>query len=353
MYFVNLSQIQIKLKEYQTAEVTALHGLRIYPDDQDLVGNVLTAQIGGGALIMAAETAKVRLANRRDVHSLSEVAELHCKYAEGIIDLDWPLAFKSLKYASALLREAKDLNPRYLPVRLKLPIALELITAYSECLDEIVAARTLALHVSDRIFLAYLYGRCLDRIRDHQSCWKFCNDWLATITELQSSKPVPRHLVVALERVRAVTLTDGYSIGVMKDGARVTVPKANSFFAGIVLDPELRLPGDFVYLGRLHGWMEKYEEANFVLAEAALLYPKYWEIPFQRASLRMQSGEIAGALELAEFATRLAPWKTQAWKQLAEVHEKLGNMTASLDALKQSQRVQQVREDLAGEIGTS
>ena len=88
-----------------------------YPDDQDLVGNLLTAQTAVGAFAEAAETAKIRLSHQRDVHSLHEVAALHCKYAESIRELDWPLAVKNLKYAVGLLREAKELNPRYLPAR--------------------------------------------------------------------------------------------------------------------------------------------------------------------------------------------------------------------------------------------
>jgi len=83
-----------------------------------------------GAFAQAAETAKIRLAQNRDVHSLTEVAVLHCKYGDSIREVDWPLAVENLKYAVSLLREAKDLNPRYLVARLQLPIALEMMTAY-------------------------------------------------------------------------------------------------------------------------------------------------------------------------------------------------------------------------------
>ena len=155
--------------------------------------------------MQAAETAKLRLAHKRDVHSLHEVAALHCKYADSIRELDWPLAVKNLKYAVSLLREAKDLNPRYLQVRLQLVIALEAMTAYDQCSAEIVAAKEMPLHVSDRVFLAYLFARCLDRVNDHKGCWEFCDDWLKRIVEIQATNPVPRYNIVRLERVRAVS----------------------------------------------------------------------------------------------------------------------------------------------------
>src|SRR5437667_9038869 len=68
-----------------------------YPDDQDLIGNLLVAQTALEEFADAAETAKLRLARGRDVHSLHEVAALHCSYASKIRELDWPLAVKNLK----------------------------------------------------------------------------------------------------------------------------------------------------------------------------------------------------------------------------------------------------------------
>jgi tetratricopeptide (TPR) repeat protein len=186
-------------------------------------------------------------------------------------------------------------------------------------LNEIVAAKDLPLHLSDRVFLAYLYARCLDRINDHEGCWKFCDDWLDRIAEVQATNPVPRHNSVELERVRAVTIADGFCIGKMKDGKRMIAPAAFEFFTQIVRDKELRTAGDFCYLARFHEWTEKYEQAYAVLAEAQLLYPEYWEIPFQRAAFRVRTADYQNAINSAQRAAELAPWKTQAWQQLAGI----------------------------------
>ena len=349
-YFVNLSLAQIRQSDHSVAASTALDGLRLYPDDQDLIGNLLVAQTGMGAFGEAAETAKLRLAHNRDVHSLHEVAALHCKYADSIRELDWPLAVKNLKYAVGLLREAKDLNPRYLQVRLQLPIAFEAMTAYDQCSAEIVAAKELPLNVSDRIFLAYLGARCLDHVSDHKGCWKFCDDWLKRIAELQPTNPLPRYNIVRLERVRAATISDGFCIGRMKDGQRVIAPAAAEFFAHIVRDEQMREAGDFCYLARFHEWMEEYEEAEGVLTQAQLLYPKYWEIPFQRAAFRVRAGDYSGAIDSAELTTQLAPWKTQTWELLGKVHDGLGRANQAKIAKDRAKEVQRVREQLAEEI---
>jgi tetratricopeptide (TPR) repeat protein len=324
--------------------------LRFYPGDQDLIGNLLTAQTATGAFADATETAKTRLAVKRDVHSLHEVAALHCKYADSVRTMDWPLAVKNLKYAVSLLREAKELNPRFLPVRLQLPIALEALTAYAQCSDEIGTTNELPLHVSDRVFLAYLIARCLDGLNAHQQCCDFCDGWLKRIAEVQATNPVPRHNVVSLERVRAVTIADGYCIGHMQEGKRVMVREAYEFFAHIVHDTELREPGDFCYLARLHEWIEEYDEAYTVLAEGESLSPGYWEFAFNRAAFRARAGDYRSAVGYAERAAQLAPWNAQSWLLLAKTLGGVGNVTEAERANTRAAEVRRVRDELAGEI---
>ena len=349
-YFVNLSLAQIKRLDHRAAARTVAEGLRLYPGDQDLIGNLLTAQTATGAFADATETAKTRLAVKRDVHSLHEVAALHCKYADSVRTMDWPLAVKNLKYAVSLLREAKELNPRFLPVRLQLPIALEALTAYEQCSDEIGTTNDLPLHVSDRVFLAYLIARCLDGVGAHERCWEFCDGWLKRIAEVSATNPVPRHNEVSLERVRAVTIADGFCIGKMKDGQRVIAPVAAEFFAHIVRDAELREAGDFCYLARLHEWMEEYEEAHVVLVEAESLYPEFWEIPFNRAAFRMRAGDNSGAVNSADRAAQLAPWKAQSWRLLANALAGIGKVTEAESASRRAEEVQRVRDEIADEI---
>lgn len=350
-YFIELSNALAGMGDHRRATSTAEEGLGLFPGDRDLVGNLLISQTAMREFAQAAETAKIRLKYTRDVHSLHEVANLHCKYADSLLELDWPLAVKNLKYAVGLLREAKELNPRYLPVRIQLPIALEAMTAYDQCSAEIVAAKEMPLHVSDRVFLAYLFARCLDRINDHKSCLKFCDDWLKRIAEIQATNPIPRHNIVSLERVRAVTIADGFCIGRMTDdGERVIVPGVADFFAQIVRDEQMRVPGDFCYLARFHEWMQEYEEAETVLTQAQSLYPEYWEIPFQRAVFRFRAEDYGSALAFAEEATQLAPWRSQTWNLLGNVHDGLGRSGPAEAAKDRAKEVQRLREQLNEEI---
>ena len=197
-------------------------------------------------------------------------------------------------------------------------------------------------------------ARCLDRVNDHKSCLKFCNDWLKRISEVQETNPVSRHNIVRLERVRAATIADGFCIGQMTtDGKRVIVPDAAEFFAQIVRDEQMREPRDFCYLARFREWTEKYEEAEAALTQGQSLYPEYWEIPFYRAAFRWRAGDSSGAIDFAEHATQLAPWKTQTWRLLGQVYSGLGRSGQAEIAEDRAKEVQRVREQLAGEIATA
>jgi tetratricopeptide (TPR) repeat protein len=136
----------------------------------------------------------------------------------------------------------------------------------------------------------------------------------------------------------------------MTDGKRVIVPEAAEFFAEIVRDEKMREPGDFCYLARFHEWMAEYEEAEAALTQAQSLYPKYWEIPFQRAAFRVRAGDCNGAIDSAEHATQLAPWKTQTWKLLGEAHDRLGRSIHAETANKRAREVHRIREQLTDEI---
>ncbi|MBK7929081.1 MAG: hypothetical protein IPJ98_16880 [Bryobacterales bacterium] len=121
-------------------------------------------------------------------------------------------------------------------------------------------------------------------------------------------------------------MADGFCIGMMKDGQRVIAPAAAEFFANIVRDEQLREPGDFCSLARLHEWVEDYTEAGAVLDQAEALYPAFWEIPFQRAAFRVRAEDHRGAMDAASGAAELAPWKTQTWELLGKIYGDLGRL---------------------------
>jgi serine/threonine protein kinase len=306
-YFINLSYAQIRDKAFADALQTAQQGLNVFPNDSDLRGNLLTAQTQLDMFVEAAETAKVRLGQVRDVSSLLEVALLHSNYADTLVELDWPLAVRNYSYAVQLLSEAKTLNARDLRVRLQLAIVLERMGAYLKCTEQVAALLDMQLTMSNRLLAVYLHARCLDRVGAYAECAKFCDGWLKGIGDAPASSSISEFAKTRIERVRAVTVSDGFSLGMMDGDRRVIYRGLLEFFAQVVGKEKLRENSDFCYLARHHEWMEQFEAAYAVLAAAEELYPEYWEVPFRKAEFLDRSGEHGAALESAERATVLAP----------------------------------------------
>ncbi len=350
-YYITLSLAHLRCRSFAQAEEVAGAGLVAYPDDPDLVGNLLIAQTRQKKFRAAASTARLRLRRNRDVHSLHEVAELHISHAQEILDVDWPLAFESLLFAIGLLREAKEANPQYLPARASLIRALSDITAYSACTEELSAAAGLEWHPSDRVFLARMAAHCLDRSNAHDECVQFCEKWLKNLESANLSKIAEGHLV-EIKRTRAITIIDRYCIGKMKDGVRIVEASSLQFFQGVVKDPVHRQPRDFACLAQLYEWMGKLDEAFDLLKSGQNSSPNYWEFPFDRSSFLCRSGRLEDALQDSLRATELAPWKVPTWRLLARIHREIGDEKASREAETRGDSTQAKRDSLDSQFET-
>jgi len=95
---------------------------------------------------------------------------------------------------------------------------------------------------------------------------------------------------------------------------------------------------------------EEYDEAHAVLTEAESLYPEFWEIPFNRAAFRVRAGDYSGAMNSAERAAQLAPWKAQSWRLLAKALAGSGKVTEAERASRRAEEVQRVRDEIADDI---
>lgn len=349
-YFVNLSYALLRGGAFADALQTAREGLNLFPNDLDLRGNLLSAQTELGMYVEAAETARARLGQVRDVNSLLEVALLHSNYGDTLVESDWPLAVRNYSHAVELLAEAKKLNPRDLRIRLQLPIVLERMGAYARCAEEVAALVDMQITMSDRLFMEYLHARCLDRVGAYAECAKFCDGWLESIENAPANISIPEVGRTRLERVRATTVSDGFSLGMMNGDHRVIVSGLLEFFSGIVNNERLREAGDFCYLARHHEWMQQFEAAHAVLATAEVLYPEYWEVPFRKAEFEHRSGAHRRALETAERASLMAPWRPQVWGLFADILHCCGRQADSEMARKRMADVNEMRRRLSDQV---
>jgi serine/threonine protein kinase len=111
-FFVSYSNALLHAKEFPKAESVAREGLRSFPSDKDILGNLTISLHHQGKLPEAIEIATQRLRLSRDVHSLEEAASVLRFLAARNEGDDWPATFEMYKRALSLLEEAKGMNPR-------------------------------------------------------------------------------------------------------------------------------------------------------------------------------------------------------------------------------------------------
>lgn len=332
---MNLSLALIHGGQAVRAEKTAKEGLLAYPDHADLLGNLLIAQQHQGELPEALGTASRLLELRRDVHSLEEVAALQAGIGRELVERDYSAAAAYFWDALKLLQEAKERNPRFQTARVSLVATLIELGLVDEAMAEIEELRQLEV---DRYLVPALTwhgARCLDLAAEHRACKDFCDKWLEALPG-----------DVNLQRIRAETIVDGFCIGHERNGERIVERSSLEFFESIVQDTERRRPTDYSYLARLKEWMGDLSAARRLLTEAAEPWPEFWGAPYDFALLELRAGNHRLAEQLARDAIRLAPWRPQPWRAIAQVLERMGRASEAGAATRRAEEIGRHRSAL-------
>jgi len=306
--YLNHSLALLQSGDAQRAEQIALEGLARFPDDIDLLGNLTIAQLFLKKLPEALANARRRLAARRDVHALEETASVLRTIASDLEDRDLPAAAAYYWEGLALLQEVKNLNPRYHTARASRAGILGDLGFLSESMEEASAVLHNRPHPDLGRSLALTAARALSRSGAHGKCVEFCDRWL---------KEYPDD--IALQRIRAETLVDRFSIGTEREGVRIVEPSSLMFFEARVSDPAQRMATDFLYLAKLREWMGDLPAAKTLLDLANAERADWWEPAFVLAGFEWRLGNLSEARRLMKLAATLGPWRPQPWRGLETI----------------------------------
>jgi len=120
-YYVNMGYALNHLCRFAEAESTGKLGLKMFPDDGDILGNLVISLSFQGKHIEALPFAMKRLSHDRNVHSLEEAGLVLRSIGAKYIHTELPKALEHLESAAELLGEALTLNPLYSTARLLKP----------------------------------------------------------------------------------------------------------------------------------------------------------------------------------------------------------------------------------------
>jgi len=331
--FAVLAEAQLELGNAGLAERAARTGLLLHKTDASLLDLLLAAQSAQGLVSDAVATARLRLAGKRDSATLLEVAERLLRHAEAVPETRLPEAFANVHEALALASEARNLAPKDARARITRARALQALERWADAKAELAPVPDRA-EASLRRAAAEAGARGLLRLREYAGCLALCNTALAAFSDSAS-----------LARTRALAFAEGFILGVETGGRRVVDDAAMSFFEKAVVDPALRETEDFVTLARYREWTGRAEEGVRVLRDGRAAFPKSWEIAVALSRLLERRGEFEESLEFAQEAVKIAPFRPEAWRALADVKSVLGPKAESDEARqKAAQADRRLRE---------
>jgi serine/threonine protein kinase/Tfp pilus assembly protein PilF len=332
-YYLNLSLCYLHKNEYQLAEELCNKGLKIYPSDNELLGNLTIALSNQGKLKQALNSATKRIKISKNAKSLEELALVLYRIAENKKNIDFPDAVASYKRALSYLNEAVKLNPTFASGKLSISNILFKLKKYQQSTSTASNVAEAANSVTELKTAIFYIARNLFWLNNYESCLDFCDKWL---------EKYPQH--TNLQRIRAQNLVDGYVIGNYKDGTRLVEKSSLEFFSNIVKNKKRRLASDYIFLARIHEWMGDENNINYslqILDKAILAYPNYWDSNLTRAKIYFKINQLEKASEEALIAKRKAPWRENIYSFLVSICEKLDK---DKEANAYKEKAYQIRE---------
>lgn len=336
-YFVNLSNIYISLSEFLQCVSACEEGLKLFPNDPDLMGNYTIGLTQLGRLPEAMEAAKKRLDFGRSVQALCEVAGVIYKYAESLKNTNFPNAISLYKKALSLYREALEINPRYQAALYNVSLLLFKMKRYSDAFNFGVEISKIEKGTSE--VNAFYAARNMLWTSQFESALKFCDNWLKTYPNS-----------TMLKRIRAEVLVDGYVIdNYTKDGYPIVERSSLEFFTNIVKDENNRIATDIIFLAKIHCWMNEPKEIEYglkLLEWGKKQYPNNWKFNFYLAAFALKYNKPEKGLQEALECQRKAPWRETAYNMLAQAYTANYNEPMAAKMRSEYERINKQKKEL-------
>jgi serine/threonine protein kinase/Flp pilus assembly protein TadD len=317
-YYLNLSLLYLQKNEYQLAENICKEGMKVYQNDNELIGNLTIALSHQEKLEEALESAKKRFAISKNVNSLEEIANVIYKFAESQKNTEFPTAIKNYRIALTYLQEAKQLNPNFHTARLSISNILFKLRRYGESTVEAFDVLEMSKSKNIAEIAAFYISRNLLWSSSFEDTIKFCNKHMSYHADS-----------VFLKRVLSETYVDGYVIDKYRNGVKIVEESSLAFFTTVVDDEKKRLPSDFRFLARIHAWMGDVENINHaisILSYAVELYPSNWQLDFTLSAIYREHEFFDEALEEALSAKEKAPWREKVYFLISNIYKDKGDL---------------------------
>lgn len=318
VFYVNYSMTLNLLGKSRQAADLCREGLKCFPKDIDIQGNLTIALINVGEYEQAVDSAFKRLETRRDVHSLDEAASALFEYATAIRYTDLPHAIDLAKAMGDLIKEALHLNPNYHIAQLR-AISLRSLVQDAETVNTLAPA----LWESKLIPLDIRKNALIQMLEHWNSSGWGTDVGAESVLQFIKNHPVWLSLIPKLKEMELRTIAR-YKMIRSEDGVerRVIDPEIEAYFlkkepSGVFPDP--------ILAAQLKNWVGASKEALAILADYLSGVPSDFNAIKVMATLHASSGNLVEAMRCARALVKFAPWRAEAYDCLAFVAGKAGD----------------------------
>jgi len=343
-YYINLSHYLNRDKVFDIAEYFCKEGIKQYPNDHDLLGNLTIALSYQNKFDEALNSSSKRLEISRNVHSLEEHSMILIQIADRIKNVDFPNAINNYRKAYAFLTEAKTLNPKFLSTRYELANVLFKLRKYPESTKELVEISN--VNENRRWIEVYYMARNFLWVGSFQEGIDFINKYIDKI-------PEEDYWMTEIKRIRSEIYIDGLSIQNDK-GKRFIEKESELFFMNIVKNIEKRKPSDFKFFALIKEWRGEYEEEETILNNGINIYNDYWQfnyiLSYTYLHLSNREEAINKALEQAHIALEKAPWRESVYFRLSELYKYKNDKENSWKYHNKGMEIKEIKTKLYNEV---
>ncbi len=308
-FYINYSLALLNTKKWQQAVSVCNGGLRRFPNDPDIQGNLTIALGNIGDLDAAKESSIKRLRLRRDIHSIEEAANTLRRLAIKKRDVDLPKAVSLAKDEGNLIEEGLAINPRHYPIRIH-EIQLRRF-AYDEQRVLTLCQKIIDSDACPVIYRQMAFAEMIEELEEG----KFFNN------ALEMLQKVGDNISERLLSVKMRILARHYMIGKQNaKGQRVLIPEVREYFLGAKHNSTKRDP---VIVAEILEWLNEPVAAVETLKKYLSIVPTDWDGIRIMAFIHLRMGKHENALRFAQSLASSAPWRAESYDWLSYVAQQV------------------------------
>jgi len=335
-FYINFSLALLRAHRGEDALNVCQRGVRYYPDDPDLIGNLAIALLHTDHKSEAAEACLKRLSIRRDLHSLEESAVTLQSIAGDLKFADLPSAAKYAQLALELANEGLMLKPDHAPLLLSRGRTYRFFNRGELAAGDYKAVSECPCHRTIKETALLQFAGILEEDKLYDSALSFVEKWKPHIASLEIAQDI--------EAIKMRIVCHQFMLGKIQNGHRAVVPEVVEFFRSTTgVHDAPKYPVDFA---KVEEWLGKSSEAMSILEAALKTKPDNLDAIQTLTQILLNSGHQKEAEAWAQQLIQIAPWKAEAYDLAALVARRVGDEQAAAAFKSEGDRIFNLESEL-------